>query len=137
MQCLLIDTSKTIEDLSALSFAMPWCYPSRTEVLCRLAAHICIYSGYISLREDEQRTTRRAALQNFTDQTDVSGRVSTGYFVHGLKQTQVDSVVFIFAASCLLLHGLSTTSSAKRGFVSTNLDKPSLAPRERNTLPHP
>ena len=58
------------------------------------------------------------------------------YIVHGLTQSKVDSVVILFTASCLLLHGLSTTSSTKCGFVSTNHDKPSLAHHVNATLFH-
>jgi hypothetical protein len=56
--------------------------------------------------------------------------------VHGLTQSKVDSVVILFTASCLLLHGLSTTNSTKCGFVSMNLDKPSLAHHVNATLFH-
>ena len=45
------------------------------------------------------------------------------YNVHGMPQAKVDSVVILFTANCLLLHGLSTTHIKKNGFSYTRLDK--------------
>ncbi len=40
-----------------------------------------------------------------------------------MPHSKVDCVLVLFAASCLLLHGLNTTHFKKRGFVYAKLDK--------------
>ena len=137
MQCLLIDTSKTIEDLSALCVAMhnnPMVLSfTHTGLMPIASAHMYIYP-YALMNKQQLGMLRSQILH--TKQTFEAVFQQDTYIVHGLRQPKVDSVVVLFAASCLILHGLSTMSSHKRGYASTNLDQKSLAHHTNATLFH-
>jgi hypothetical protein len=137
MQCLLIDTSKTIEDLSSLCVAM-----HSNDIVISLthrglmpiaSAHMYIFP-YAKMNKEQLCALRSVVSQ--TKQTFAAMFPQDEYVVHGLTQPKVESDLILFAATCLLLHGLSTTSSTKRGFVTTRLDKPTLVHHVNATLFH-
>lgn len=123
MQCLLIDTSKTIEDLSALCVAMH----NNNVVLSFThrglmpiaSAHMYIFP-YTKMNKEQLRILRCAIAQ--TEKTFKAVFQELTYNVHGMPQAKVDSVVILFAVNCLLLHGLSTSHLRKNGFSYTKLD---------------
>ena len=86
------------------------------------------------MNKEQLRSLRYVVSQ--TKQTFAAMFPQDEYVVHGLPQPKVDSDLILFAASCLLLHGLSTTTSTKRGFLATKLDKPTLVYHVNATLFH-
>ena len=137
MQCLLSDTNKTIEDLSSLCVAM-----QNNDIVISLthsglmpiaSAHMYIFP-YARMNKEQLRSLRYVVSQ--TKQTFAAMFPQDEYVVHGLPQPKGDSDLILFAASCLLLHGLSTTTSTKRGFLATKLDKPTLVYHVNATLFH-
>ena len=97
------------------------------------STHMYIFP-YAQMNKEQLRALRSVVSQ--TKQTFAAMFPQEEYVVHGLMQPKVDSDLILFAASCLLLHGLSTTSSTKRGFVSTKLDQPTLVHHVNATLFH-
>jgi hypothetical protein len=124
MQCLLVDTNKTIEDLSALCVAMH----NNNVVLSFThrglmpiaSAHMYIFP-YIHMNKEQLRILHCEISQ--TKRTYVAVFQEVTYNVHGMPHAKVDSSVILFAANCLLLHGLSSTHLKKHGFSYTKLDK--------------
>jgi hypothetical protein len=125
MQCLLLGTNQTIEDLSALCVAM-----NNNNVVLSFthrglmpiaSAHMYIFP-YTKMNREQLRILRREIAQ--TKKTFEAVFQELTYNVHGMPHAKVDSVMILFAASCLLLHGLSTTQSKKNGcFCSSKLEK--------------
>jgi hypothetical protein len=58
------------------------------------------------------------------------------YAVHGLLLPKVDDVLVVFAANCIVAHGLSTSTSSRRGFVMTKMEHSKLAYHINATLLH-
>jgi len=124
LQCLLIDTNKTIEDLNALCVAM-----HNNDIVLSFthrglmpiaSAHMYIFP-YSQMNKEQLRILRCEILQ--TKKTFEAVFQEVAYSVHGMPHSKVDCVLVLFAASCLLLHGLNTTHFKKRGFVYAKLDK--------------
>jgi hypothetical protein len=124
MQCLLVDTNMTIEDLSALCVAM-----NNNNVVLSFthrglmpiaSAHMYIFP-YTKMNREQLRVLRSEIAQ--TKKTFEAVFQEVTYNVHGMPHAKVDSVMILFAANCLLLHGLSTTTLKKNGFIYAKLDK--------------
>jgi hypothetical protein len=124
MQCLLIDTNKTIEDLSALCVAMHnnnvVLSFTHTGLMPIASAHMYIFP-YTKMNKEQLRILRCGIAQTKRTYEAVFQEVT--YNVHGMPHAKVDSSVILFAANCLLLHGLSTIHLKKNGFSYTKLDK--------------
>ena len=137
MQCLLLETSKTIDDLTALCVAM-----QRNDIVLSLtkrglmpisSAHMYLFP-YTHMNKEQLRSLRQAIAQ--TQQTFEASFAQDVYIVHGLSQPKLDGVVMLFGASCLLMHGISTTRIIKRGFASTKLSGEALRHHVNATLFH-
>ena len=124
MQCLLIDTNQTIEDLNALCVAM-----QNTHIVLALThrglmpiagANVYVFP-YAQMSKTQLRVLRSVVSQ--TKQTFSAAFAHDVYVVHGNSQSKVDGACMLFAATCLLLHGLSTSCTTKYGHVSTKLEK--------------
>lgn len=137
MQCLLLDTSKTINDLTALCVAM-----QRNDIVLSLtnrglmpisSTHIYLFP-YTHMNKEQLRSIRQAIAH--TQQTFDASFTQDVYIVYGLSQPKVDGVVMLFGASCLLMNGLSTTRMHKRGWQSTKLSGEALRHHVNATLFH-
>jgi hypothetical protein len=120
----LVDTNMTIEDLSALCVAMNnnnvvFSFTHRG-LMPIASAHMYIFP-YTKMNREQLRILRSEIAQ--TKKTFEAVFQEVTYNVHGMPHAKVDSVMILFAANCLLLHGLSTTTLKKNGFIYAKLDK--------------
>ena len=137
LQCLLLETSKTIDDLTTLCVAM-----QKNDFVLSLthrglmpisSAHMYLFP-YSHMNKEQLHVLRQAIAQ--TQQTFEGALARDVYVVHGLTQPKLDGVVMLFGATCLVLHGLCTTSKCKRGFAWNKIGKPELLYHVNATLFH-
>lgn len=137
LQCLLLETSTTIDDLVTLCVAM-----QTNDLVLSLthrglmpiaSAHMYVFP-YTHMNKEQLHLLRQAMAQ--TQQTFEGAFARDVYVVHGMAQAKVDGIVMLFGATCLLLHGLCTTSKSKRGVMFTPLDRQELLYHLNATLFH-
>jgi hypothetical protein len=135
MQCLLLDTNKTIDDLNALCVAMNTNNTvlsfTHRGLMPIASAHMYIFP-FDKMSKEQIVVLRREIAQKKKPFEAVFQEIT--YNVYGMPQKKVESVQILFAAMCLLIHGLSSTSVKKRGFVYNKLDKDTMAYHLNTTL---
>ena len=124
MQCMLLDTDKTIEELTTLCVAMHnnhivLCFTEKG-LMTIAGAHMYVFP-YAKMNKTQLRTLRSAISQSKRTFEALYQEIT--YNVHGSQHLHVDAVLILFAASCLLLRGLTTTSWAKHGYSYFPLNK--------------
>jgi hypothetical protein len=83
------------------------------------SAHMYIFP-YTKMNKEQLRILRCEISQTKRTYEAVFQEVT--YNVHGMPHAKIDRGVILFAANCLLLHGLSTIHLKKNGFSYTKLD---------------
>ena len=135
MKCLLLETSRTIEDVSELCFAII----ENNTVLCLThrgllpiaSAHMYIFP-YEKMNK-QQLQALRSAVKN-TKQTFTSVYENDKYAVHGLLLPKVEDYLVLFAANCLISHGLGTCTWKKNGTEYRQLESSQLTYHINATL---
>ena len=135
LQCLLLDTSRTIDDLHELCVAMV----DNNVVLCLTqqglmpiaSKHMYIFP-YDKMNKQQLQALRSESTN--TPQTFAAVYDHDKYSVHGLLLPKVDHVLVLFAANCILAKGLCTSTSRKRGFVMTKLEPAQITYHINTTL---
>jgi len=135
LQCLLIETSRTIEDSNELCVAMiennvVFCLTHRG-LLPIASKHMYIFP-YEKMNKQQLQALRSESTN--TPQTFAAVYDHDKYSVHGLLLPKVDHVLVLFAANCILAKGLCTSTSRKRGFVMTKLEPPQITYHINTTL---
>ena len=124
MQCMLLDTDKTIEELTALCVALHNNHIvlafTQKGLMPIASAHMYVFP-YAKMNQKQLRILRRAILHS--KRSFEASYQDVTYNVHGSQHLHVDGVLILFAASCLLLHGLTTANWAKHGYSYFPLDK--------------
>ena len=124
IQCMLLDTDKTIEELTALCVAMHnnhivLCFTEKG-LMPIAGAHMYVFP-YSKMNKTQLRILRDAIVQSKRTFEALYQEIT--YNVHGSQPLHVDAVLILFAASCLLMRGLLTTNWAKHGHSYFPLDK--------------
>ena len=136
MQCLL-ETSKTINDLTALCVTMQTkdfvLSLTQRGLMPIASSHMYIFP-YTHMNKKQLGSLRQQITQ--TKKSFEAVYSQDMYIVHGLSQPKIDDEIMLFGASCLVLHGLSTTSIGKRGANFSKLCKNDLLYHVNATLFH-
>ena len=135
IQCLLIETSRTIEDLNELCVAMiennvVFCLTQRG-LLPIASKHMYIFP-YEKMNKQQLQALRSESKN--THQTFAALYNHDKYAVHGLLLPKIDDVLVLFAANCILAQGLNTSLSKKHGFVMTKMQPSQLTYHINATL---
>jgi hypothetical protein len=135
IQCLLIETSRTINDLNELCVAMiqnnvVFCLTHRG-LLPFASKHMYIFP-YEKMNKQQLQALRSESKN--THETFAAVYDHDKYAVHGLLLPKIDHVLVLFAANCILAHGLNTSTLKKHGFVMTKMQPSQLTYHINATL---
>lgn len=135
LQCLLLSTNKTIEDLCALCCAL-----HHSKIIIGLSqqglmpiAGDHLYMFPYARMSKKQLQVLRAVVRR-SEQTFAVVYPHDEYVVYEHAQQKVDSVMMLFGASCILAQGLSTTRATKRAHMWKYMDYPDLMYHVNATL---
>lgn len=124
MQCLLLNTNKTIEDLTSLCRAL-----HHSDIVMGMTKHGLLpiagdkmYCIPYSHMNKSQLHVLRCIVQNST-KTFTATYPNDHFIVYKSTKQQVDDKILLFGATCILMHGLGTTEAKKRGYVWKKMSK--------------
>ena len=137
VQCMLLETSKTVEDLIELCAAMlkneiVLCFAH--EGLMPIASNHMFYFPYTKMNKRQLQALRSESKNQH--KTFEALYDHNKYIVHGELMPKIDHVLVLFAVSCILARGLCTSTAKKQGFVMTKLEPSQLSYHINATLLH-